>query len=129
MDAFVDKLTTQLNLAEDENRSIVFERRPIGNNRQAQCLFLVGRLLSLKNFIGTILYEDHEEALVTKSLCRDLPVGARATPIKFLSLHNLCGLELRVSLWQIWRGVLGNSLGIFIEIDSGRGGWESPPFD
>lgn len=35
MDAFVDKLTTQLNLTGDENRSIVFER-PIGNNRQAQ---------------------------------------------------------------------------------------------
>ncbi|BFG30746.1 hypothetical protein CerSpe_170190 [Prunus speciosa] len=49
MDAIVDKLTTQLNLTKDENKSIVFER-PIGNNRQAQRLFLVGRLLSLKDF-------------------------------------------------------------------------------
>ncbi|VVA13240.1 Hypothetical predicted protein [Prunus dulcis] len=49
MDAIVDKLTMQLDLTENENMPIVVER-PIGNNRQARRFFLVGRLLTLKDF-------------------------------------------------------------------------------
>lgn len=49
MDAIVDKLTMQLDLTENENMPIVVER-PIGNNRQARRFFVVGRLLTLKNF-------------------------------------------------------------------------------
>ncbi|KAI5352142.1 hypothetical protein L3X38_005033 [Prunus dulcis] len=56
VDVIVDKLTTQLNLIEDENKPIVVER-PIGNNRRAPHFILVGRLLTLKDFRGRLVQQ------------------------------------------------------------------------
>ncbi|KAI5352137.1 hypothetical protein L3X38_005028 [Prunus dulcis] len=83
---------------------------------------------------GTILYEDYEEALVTRSLCKDLLVEA-------LILGETNGLEDRhlvpLTTQPFWvrvkgvplaymerstRQLIGDILGRFIETDSERGG-------
>ncbi|CAB4268788.1 unnamed protein product [Prunus armeniaca] len=106
--AIVDILTMQLNLIEDEHRPIVVEG-PMGDNRQVRRFFLVGRLLTLKDFKVQFFMRTMKKLWSPRAcveICQ-LENGVKGVPLAYM---ERCTGKL-----------IGDILGWFLETDSGRG--------